>query len=162
MLWRNVYLASVLRRSSACAYAVPPPLPPPEPSAAAPPPPAAAARQWYFKHANVRAFLEAEPALRAALRLGPVAPVCYGGTFAAARDRILDVPEKAWAALERALTRGDNIEEGSFVERLWAPLLAARPSADFAKAVACAAARTVRPPRSYAGMLRRCDCKRTC
>ena len=116
----------------------------------------------YFKHANVRAFLEAEPNLRAALRLGPVAPVCYGGTFAAARDRILDVPERAWAALERALTRGDNIEEGSFVERLWAPLLAARPSADFAKAVACAAARTVRPPRSYAGMLRRCDCKRTC
>jgi hypothetical protein len=102
------------------------------------------------------------PALEAALRLGPVAPVCYGGTFAAARDRILDVPEKAWAALERALTRGDNIEEGSFVERLWAPLLAARPSADFATAVACAAARTVRPPRSYAGMLRRCDCKRSC
>ncbi|KAH8047230.1 hypothetical protein JL722_13214 [Aureococcus anophagefferens] len=120
----------------------------------------------YFKHANVRAFLDAEPAVEAALRLGPVAPcvapVCYGGTFAAARDRILDVPEKAWAALERALTRGDNIEEGSFVERLWAPLLAARPSADVATAVACAAARTVRPPRSYAGMLRRCDCKRSC
>lgn len=111
----------------------------------------------YFKYANLRAFVDAYPPLGAALRV-PVVPVCYGGTFAVARDRVAAAPREVWRALEAALSRGDNIEEGSFVERLWAPLLARRAPDTLAVALLCAARRRVEPPRSYAGMLRDCAC----
>lgn len=49
--------------------------------------------------------------------------VCYGGVFAARRERIRRVPLATWEALRTSLERGDNIEESHFVERLWAMLL---------------------------------------
>lgn len=50
-------------------------------------------------------------------------PVCYGGVFAARKERIRRVPLAAWKMLHKTLERGNNIEESHFVERLWAMLL---------------------------------------
>jgi hypothetical protein len=50
-------------------------------------------------------------------------PVCYGGRFAASVENIYKQDMKMWRKLEVSLTRGDNIEEGHFVERSWAALL---------------------------------------
>jgi hypothetical protein len=54
-------------------------------------------------------------------------PVCFGGSFAAARSSILSLPPPLWSILRSALARGDNIEESHFMERTWAGLLAATP-----------------------------------
>mmetsp|Transcript_24899 Transcript_24899/g.53054 ORF Transcript_24899/g.53054 Transcript_24899/m.53054 type:complete len:140 (+) Transcript_24899:3-422(+) len=51
-------------------------------------------------------------------------PVCYRGNFAASVFNIRKVPWKVWEALEMSLSRGNNIEEGHFMERLWGILLA--------------------------------------
>ena len=53
----------------------------------------------------------------------PVRRVCYGGSFATFGRNVQRVPLGDWSALSTALQRGDNIEEGHFVERLWAALL---------------------------------------
>ena len=50
-------------------------------------------------------------------------PVCYGGIFAASVENIYKQDMNMWMKLEISLTRGDNIEEGHFVERSWAALL---------------------------------------
>ena len=50
-------------------------------------------------------------------------PVCYGGRFAASVENIYKQDMNMWMKLEMSLTRGDNIEEGHFVERSWAALL---------------------------------------
>ena len=52
----------------------------------------------------------------------PFISVCYGGLFASTIFRIKE-QKYAWPRIEKALQRGDNIEEGHFVERLWAALL---------------------------------------
>ena len=57
-------------------------------------------------------------------------PVCYGGNFAASRERIQAVPRERWMAYARALARGNNIEEGHFMERMWAALLTAPARSD--------------------------------
>jgi hypothetical protein len=49
--------------------------------------------------------------------------VCYGGVFAAAVDNIKRVNSSVWEAAEIALRRGDNIQEGHYMERLWGSLL---------------------------------------
>lgn len=54
---------------------------------------------------------------------GRLWPVCYGGNFAATRERIQAVPRAVWVRIRQSLTRGDNIEEGHFAERTWAGLL---------------------------------------
>merc|ERR1712232_1481808 len=59
---------------------------------------------------------------------GPLAPVCFGGLFAASVSQI-EKGKSIWGNLENKLTRGDNIEESHFTERLWAALLSKRPSA---------------------------------
>lgn len=51
-------------------------------------------------------------------------PVCYRGNFAASVSNIRKVSRKVWEALEMSLSRGNNIEEGHFAERLWGILLA--------------------------------------
>ena len=57
----------------------------------------------------------------------PLMRVCYGGVFAATRERIDAAPPSLWRALESALSRGvDSIEEGHFAERLWATQLSPR------------------------------------
>merc|ERR1712232_59515 len=58
----------------------------------------------------------------------PLAPVCFGGLFAASVSQI-EKGKSIWGNLENKLTRGDNIEESHFTERLWAALLSKRPSA---------------------------------
>ena len=59
---------------------------------------------------------------------GQLWPVCYGGNFAASRERIQAVPEALWNRIRLALTRAENIEEGHFLERIWAGLLNPRLS----------------------------------
>ena len=49
--------------------------------------------------------------------------MCYGGIFAASVENIYKQDMKMWMKLEISLARGDNIEEGHFVERSWAALL---------------------------------------
>ena len=53
----------------------------------------------------------------------PVRRICYGGSFATSGRNVLRIPRGDWSALSTALLRGDNIEEGHYVERLWAALL---------------------------------------
>jgi hypothetical protein len=49
--------------------------------------------------------------------------VCYAGTFAASAKQIRKQPGTVWDAIERSLSRGNNIEEGHYAERMWATLL---------------------------------------
>ena len=53
-----------------------------------------------------------------------VVQVCFGGTFAVLVPNIKNVDASVWRAAENALERGDSIEEGHFMERSWAYLLA--------------------------------------
>ncbi|KAG7362758.1 hypothetical protein IV203_026118 [Nitzschia inconspicua] len=50
-------------------------------------------------------------------------PICFGGIFMATFERLKYAPVGDWSALAESLSRGDNIEEGHFMERLWAALL---------------------------------------
>ncbi len=50
--------------------------------------------------------------------------VCYGGVFAASYSNIKKVDHSTWERIELALSRGNNIEEGHFMERSWGSLLA--------------------------------------
>jgi len=52
----------------------------------------------------------------------PILPVCYGGNFAAKATQIW-TKRNILKKIEQSLTRGDSIEEGHFVERMWAGLL---------------------------------------
>lgn len=49
--------------------------------------------------------------------------VCYGGIFAASLKNIRSSDMRKWKRIEIALRRGDNIEEGHFMECSWARLL---------------------------------------
>jgi hypothetical protein len=53
-----------------------------------------------------------------------IVQVCYGGMFAASATNIFKQGAHVWSVVESSLTRGDNIVEGHYVERLWGPLLA--------------------------------------
>eukprot|EP00980_Cylindrotheca_fusiformis_P000090 scaffold19_cov114-Cylindrotheca_fusiformis.AAC.37 len=63
------------------------------------------------------------------LGAGPVedelVQVCLGGIFAASVKSIKKVKKEVWKAAERSLSRGDNIQEGHYMERIWALLFAA-------------------------------------
>jgi len=50
-------------------------------------------------------------------------PVCIGGVFATTMHRIQKQPRQIWEAIEKSLSRGDNIQEGHFAERFWASFL---------------------------------------
>lgn len=59
------------------------------------------------------------------LRLNPeLIQVCYGGVFAASFTNIQKVSKSIWKKIETTLSRGDNIQEGHYMERAWALLLA--------------------------------------
>ena len=49
--------------------------------------------------------------------------VCYGGVFAASVENIKKTDISIWKKAEESLSRGDNIQEGHYMERLWGPLL---------------------------------------
>jgi hypothetical protein len=53
----------------------------------------------------------------------PLLQVCYGGSFITTDEAIFKYPHTSWMALERSLSRANNIEEGHFMERSWAGLL---------------------------------------
>mmetsp|Transcript_2528 Transcript_2528/g.7783 ORF Transcript_2528/g.7783 Transcript_2528/m.7783 type:complete len:141 (+) Transcript_2528:368-790(+) len=50
-------------------------------------------------------------------------PMCYGGAFAASRDGVRQLPRRDWLLIAKALSRGDNIAEGHYMERFWAAAL---------------------------------------
>lgn len=52
-----------------------------------------------------------------------VVPVCYGGNFLVQRRQIITQSHELWKNIEKSLKRANNIAEGHFAERLWAPLL---------------------------------------
>ena len=49
--------------------------------------------------------------------------VCYGGVFAASVSNIMKRDMLVWKAIEKSLSRGNNIQEGHYAERSWAGLL---------------------------------------
>jgi len=63
----------------------------------------------------------------------PLIPVCYGGVFAATASQI-SKKKTIWSSIEKSLSRGDNIEEGHFCERVWAGLLS-KPLSKYAKKI---------------------------
>jgi hypothetical protein len=50
--------------------------------------------------------------------------VCYGGVFAASFKNIKKRKMEVWRAAEQSLSRGNNIQEGHYMERTWATLVA--------------------------------------
>mmetsp|Transcript_15379 Transcript_15379/g.32541 ORF Transcript_15379/g.32541 Transcript_15379/m.32541 type:complete len:362 (+) Transcript_15379:227-1312(+) len=50
-------------------------------------------------------------------------PVCYRGHFSTTPSRIVQYPLQFWVNLRDALGRADNLEEGHYMERLWAAIL---------------------------------------
>jgi hypothetical protein len=50
-------------------------------------------------------------------------PVCYGGSFMTSMSTIRKVKVSIWEKMLRLLSRGDNIEEGHYMERTWAAIL---------------------------------------
>jgi len=50
-------------------------------------------------------------------------PVCYGGQFIAQKKQVLNQPKESWQKMETSLSRGNNIIEGHYAERLWASIL---------------------------------------
>jgi hypothetical protein len=91
-------------------------------------------------------------------------PVCYGGSFGATASRLQMVPRQTWARIEALLSRGDNIEEGHFTERLWAGLLLP-PMAEPASAAFAAGVREhyihgkqIATMSHYAGIVQSCCC----
>ena len=49
--------------------------------------------------------------------------VCYGGIFATTVSSIRRTDMSVWRMIQRRLSRGNNIQEGHYMERLWAYLL---------------------------------------
>jgi hypothetical protein len=75
------------------------------------------------------------------LQLGPIfntksiVSICHGGFFAATHARIAKQPKRVWEAMEKSLSRGDNIVEGHFAERIWGCLLSKPISNETAVAI---------------------------
>jgi len=53
-----------------------------------------------------------------------ITQVCFGGVFSANLDNIRNVGPDVWKKVEHLLSRGNNIQEGHYMERAWATLLA--------------------------------------
>jgi hypothetical protein len=49
---------------------------------------------------------------------------CFGGVFMTTVESMLKAPVKNWEAVVSSLSRGDNIEEGHYMERMWPAILA--------------------------------------
>ena len=59
-----------------------------------------------------------------------IAPMCFGGNFMFHAKYIRQHPKDLWERIEKSLSRGNNIAEGHYMERLWAHLLSPPLSAD--------------------------------
>jgi hypothetical protein len=53
----------------------------------------------------------------------PITSICFGGNFMTSLRAIEESPVQDWSVIVEQLSRGDNIEEGHYMERLWADLL---------------------------------------
>ena len=91
----------------------------------------------------------------------PLWRVCYGGAFAATRASIRQTSAASWRSLAASLERGDNIEEGHFMERTWAALLSEPPSSSTGEALRQAASCVIqdRPWQGFLGTLGNCRCR---
>jgi UDP-galactopyranose mutase len=54
---------------------------------------------------------------------------CFGGYFAVSSTQVSKQPKSVWKVIEESLSRGDNIVEGHYAERLWGCLLS-KPFSD--------------------------------
>ena len=98
------------------------------------------------------------------LDIGPlpkVVQVCYGGVFAASVSSIRKTKASVWQTSETILSRGDNIQEGHYMERTWGMLLAAPlETYQMDALVKCS---TVREEKShFKGMLRKVLKSKSC
>ena len=84
----------------------------------------------------------------------PLWRVCFGGAFAATRSQIWARRAETWRRLSDALSRGNNIEEGHYSERLWGLLLAPPLTDDAAAAMLCAG----HAGDSTTGLFKSCKC----
>ena len=73
-----------------------------------------------FPYGNFQAWSEN---LGIHLRTRKVTPVCYGGTFATVGQQIYTRGTAFWLGIVHSLERGNSIEEGHFMERVWAHTL---------------------------------------
>lgn len=80
--------------------------------------------------------------------------VCYAGTFAATASQIRR-RAVVWSSLVQSLSRGNSIEEGHYVERVWAGLLAKPLAPDQVAALRLHKNRVFRRPHSVFGALER-------
>lgn len=60
---------------------------------------------------------------------------CFGGYFAVTSSQVSKQPNSVWKAIEESLSRGDNIVEGHYAERLWGCLLSKPFSDETTKAI---------------------------
>lgn len=107
--------------------------------------------------ANLQSFVDK-------LDIGPlpkVVQVCYGGVFAASVSSIRKTKASVWKTSENILSRGDNIQEGHYMERTWGMLLAAPlETYQMDALVKCS---TVREEKShFKGMLRKVPKSKSC
>jgi hypothetical protein len=70
---------------------------------------------WDLFYKNLGAGSSSEPEL---------VSVCFGGVFAVSVKNIKKRKMGVWKTAEQSLSRGGNIQEGHYVERMWAMLLA--------------------------------------
>ena len=83
-----------------------------------------------------------------------VGGIRFGGAFAATRRQIWARRAETWRRLSDALSRGNNIEEGHYSERLWGLLLAPPLTDDAAAAMLCAG----HAGDSTTGLFKSCRC----
>ena len=72
-------------------------------------------------------------------------PVCLGGDFAASADALHRIDRSTWRRLELALSVGNNVEVGHYMERLWAVLLTSSTAQRMLDAVARSGAAQILP-----------------
>jgi phosphate transport system protein len=86
-------------------------------------------------------------------------PVCYGGGFVATRPAVHRVPKIAWERIVESLSRGDNVEESHYMERMWAALLTPPLTPSETRAMACVAKKADREMLPYlTGSVNNCFC----
>jgi len=56
--------------------------------------------------------------------MNEIVQICYGGVFAASVSNIKKQNSSVWKNIEKSLSRGNNIQEGHYAERSWAPSMA--------------------------------------
>ena len=87
-----------------------------------------------------------------------IIPVCYGGVFATKISQILTYSPAFWSNVEQKLSRGDNIEEGHFMERTWAHMFLQPTLSQHKKIIARSLGNIEREHNGLLGTLYGCSC----